>query len=81
MTERGVTIFLISRVSEIVERPCTHMAIIHIGRLVAEGSWEELRSGVSGAEGEKKAHEQIFLSIARQSGGAPSGPEALTWLR
>jgi len=67
-------------VLEIVERLCTHIAIMHTGRLVAQGSWEERRSGVPGAEGEKRTHEQIFLSIVRQSGGAQSSPEALTWL-
>jgi ABC-2 type transport system ATP-binding protein len=80
MTERGVTIFLTSHVLEIVERLCSHVAIIHKGRLVAQGSLEELRSGVPGAEGEKKTLEQIFLSIVGQSGGEQSRLEELTWL-
>jgi ABC-2 type transport system ATP-binding protein len=80
MTEHGVTIFLTSHVLEIVERLCSHVAIIHKGRLVAQGSLEELRSGVPGAEGEKKTLEQIFLSIVGQSGGEQSSLEELTWL-
>jgi ABC-2 type transport system ATP-binding protein len=80
MTERGVTIFLTSHVLEIVERLCSHVAIIHQGRLVAQGSMEELRAGVPGAEGEKKTLEQIFLSIVGQSGGEQSSLEELTWL-
>jgi ABC-2 type transport system ATP-binding protein len=80
MTERGVTIFLTSHVLEIVERLCSHVAIIHKGRLVAQGSLEELRSGVPGAEGEEKTLEQIFLSIVGQSGGEQSSLEELTWL-
>ncbi len=80
MTERGVTIFLTSHVLEIVERLCSHVAIIHKGRLVAQGSLEELRAGVPGAEGEKKTLEQIFLSIVGQSGGEQSNLEELTWL-
>ena len=80
MTERGVTIFLTSHVLEIVERLCSHLAIIHKGRLVAQGSLEELRSGVPGAEGEKKTLEQIFLSIVGQGGDEQSSPEELTWL-
>ena len=48
MTERGVTIFLTSHVLEIVERLCSHVGIIHQGRLVAQGSLEELRAGVAG---------------------------------
>ncbi len=46
MIGRGATIFLTSHVLEIVERLCSHVAIIHRGRLVAQGSLEELRAGV-----------------------------------
>src|ERR1700691_514675 len=46
MIARGATIFLTSHVLEIVERLCSHLAIIHKGRLVAQGSVEELRAGV-----------------------------------
>src|SRR5205823_1675197 len=42
MTERGTTIFLTSHVLEIVERLCSHVGIIHKGRLVAQGSIEAL---------------------------------------
>jgi ABC-2 type transport system ATP-binding protein len=80
MTGRGVTIFLTSHVLEIVERLCSHVAIIHQGRLVAQGSLEELRAGIPGAEGEKKTLEQIFLSIVGQSGGEQARLEELTWL-
>jgi len=80
MTARGVTIFLTSHVLEIVERLCSHVAIIHQGRLVAQGSLEELRAGIPGAEGEKKTLEQIFLSIVGQSGAEQSRLEELTWL-
>ncbi len=80
MTERGVTIFLTSHVLEIVERLCSHVAIIHKGRLVAQGSLEELRAGIPSAEGEKKTLEEIFLSIVGQSGGEQSRLEELTWL-
>lgn len=80
MTDRGVTIFLTSHVLEIVERLCSHVAIIHQGRLVAQGSLEELRAGIPGVEGEKKTLEQIFLSIVGQSSGEQSRLEELTWL-
>jgi ABC-2 type transport system ATP-binding protein len=46
MIARGATIFLTSHVLEIVERLCSHLAIIHRGQLVAQGSLEELRAGV-----------------------------------
>jgi ABC-2 type transport system ATP-binding protein len=67
-------------VLEIVERLCSHVAIIHQGRLVAQGSLEELRAGIPSVEGEKKTLEQIFLSIVGQSGGEQSRLEELTWL-
>src|ERR1700692_624508 len=47
MITRGATIFLTSHVLEIVERLCSHVAIIHQGKLVAQGSLEELRAGVA----------------------------------
>jgi ABC-2 type transport system ATP-binding protein len=80
MTERGVTIFLTSHVLEIVERLCSHVAIIHKGRLVAQGSLEELRAGVSGEAGSKTTLEQIFLSILGQGGEARPQMEELSWL-
>ncbi|MGB7438905.1 MAG: ABC transporter ATP-binding protein, partial [Candidatus Acidiferrum sp.] len=80
MTERGATIFLTSHVLEIVERLCSHVGIIHKGRLVAQGSIEELRAGIPGEAGEKKTLEQIFLSIVGQSGAEQARLEELTWL-
>jgi len=43
---RGATIFLTSHVLEVVERLCDRVAIINEGKVVIEGSMEELR-GVS----------------------------------
>lgn len=80
MTERGVTIFLTSHVLEIVERLCSHVAIIHKGRLVAQGSLEELRAGAGTEQGETQTLEQIFLSIVGQSGAERARIEELTWL-
>lgn len=80
MTERGVTIFLTSHVLEIVERLCSHVAIIHEGKLVAQGSLEELRAGVPGAEGRTTTLEEIFLSIVGQSGAQRAQLEELSWL-
>ena len=93
MIARGATIFLTSHVLEIVERLCSHVGIIHQGRLVAQGSIEELRSGVeaqaasAGAggspdspavrAGEKLTLEEIFL---RTVGGARTADQELSWL-
>jgi ABC-2 type transport system ATP-binding protein len=80
MTERGVTIFLTSHVLEIVERLCSHVAIIAKGRLVAQGSLEELRAGIAGEEGSKVTLEQIFLSIVDHGGAERPQLEELSWL-
>jgi ABC-2 type transport system ATP-binding protein len=80
MTARGVTIFLTSHVLEIVERLCSHVGIIHNGRLVAQGSLEELRAGVAGAADSKSTLEQVFLSIVGQSGVGRAQIEELSWL-
>ncbi|HUL15126.1 MAG TPA: ABC transporter ATP-binding protein [Terriglobales bacterium] len=80
MTGRGVTIFLTSHVLEIVERLCSHVAIIDKGKLVAQGSLEELRAGVPGAGGEKSTLEEIFLSIVGQAGEQRAQLEELSWL-
>jgi ABC-2 type transport system ATP-binding protein len=83
MIHRGATIFLTSHVLEIVERLCSHVAIIYKGRLVANGSLEELRAGVAsrlpGAAAEERLTlEEIFLNTVGAGGGEPV-PE-LSWL-
>lgn len=88
MIARGATVFLTSHVLEIVERLCSHVAIIHRGELVAQGSVEELRAGVesrrvgtAGSESTsqtKLSLEQIFLEIV---GGTRQAEQELSWLR
>jgi ABC-2 type transport system ATP-binding protein len=93
MISRGATIFLTSHVLEIVERLCSHVAIIHRGTLVAQGSLEELRAGVEAQAaaaleeggtpgalppaGEKLTLEEIFLRIV---GGSRLAETELSWL-
>jgi len=79
MTERGVTIFLTSHVLEIVERLCSHVAIIKKGQLVAQGSMEQLRAGVPSVEGRTLTLEDIFLSVVGE-GADRSQIEELSWL-
>jgi ABC-2 type transport system ATP-binding protein len=83
MIQRGATIFLTTHVLEIVERLCSHVAIIHQGRLVANGSIEDLRAGVAsslpGTEGNQRLTlEEIFLSIVGANGQEPA--QELSWL-
>jgi len=84
MINRGATIFLTTHVLEIVERLCSHVAIISKGRLVANGSIQELRAGVAstlpGAEHEQRLTlEEIFLSIVG-AGEQPEPQQELSWL-
>ncbi|HLI76554.1 MAG TPA: ABC transporter ATP-binding protein [Acidobacteriaceae bacterium] len=95
MIARGATIFLTSHVLEIVERLCTHVAIINRGHLVAHGSLDELRAGVRArlaASQYDPEHtqaleksgtltlEQIFLSVVGEQ-AAPAHTEGeLAWL-
>jgi len=86
MIERGATIFLTSHVLDIVERLCSHVGIINRGVLVAQGSLDELRSGIQVAHdtGDGPTHgpmslEEIFVDIV---GGARTMPEqTLAWLK
>jgi ABC-2 type transport system ATP-binding protein len=94
MISRGATIFLTSHVLEIVERLCSHLAIIHRGRLVAQGSLEELRAGVEaqaaaalpGDGGHVPAvaapGEKLTLEeiFLRIVGGARHADQELSWL-
>jgi ABC-2 type transport system ATP-binding protein len=94
MIARGATIFLTSHVLEIVERLCSHLAIIHRGRLVAQGSLEELRAGVEAqaaaalagtSPGESAAPapgEKLALEeiFLRIVGGTRGAEQELSWL-
>jgi ABC-2 type transport system ATP-binding protein len=73
-TGRGGTVFLTSHVLEIVERLADRVAIIHRGRLVAQGPTAELRS----AGGRTVSLEELFLETV----GAPAaeGGGRLEWL-
>jgi ABC-2 type transport system ATP-binding protein len=88
MIARGATIFLTSHVLEIVERLCSHIAIIDHGRIVAHGSLEQLRAGVQAklpsAEhdaGSRLTLEQIFLSVVGKDSSDTAVREGeLAWL-
>jgi ABC-2 type transport system ATP-binding protein len=66
---RGATIFLTSHVLEVVERLCDRVAIIHAGRLAAESTLDELRTG-------NETLEDIFVRIV----GVDRGSRPLEWL-
>jgi ABC-2 type transport system ATP-binding protein len=67
--KHGATIFLTSHVLEVVERLCDHAAIINAGKIVAEGSMAELRSG-------SETLEEVFVRTV----GADRSYAPLDWL-
>ncbi len=56
--EKGNTVFFSTHVLEVAEKLCDEIAIIDKGRLVAQGTLEQLRSGEQGA-----SLEQLFLEL------------------
>lgn len=85
MIASGATIFLTSHVLDIVERLCSHVGIINKGRLVAQGSLDELQAGVHAVDdighdesNRKLTLEELFVRIV---GGDEVRPaHALNWL-
>jgi ABC-2 type transport system ATP-binding protein len=69
LVHHGATIFLTSHVLEVVERLCDRAAIINAGRIVAEGSMDELRTG-------SQTLEDVFVRTV----GADREYERLEWL-
>jgi ABC-2 type transport system ATP-binding protein len=69
VARRSLTIFLTSHVLEVVERLVTHVGIIHRGRLVAQGTLEEVRASGS--------LEESFIRIV---GDERRGARGLSWL-
>jgi ABC-2 type transport system ATP-binding protein len=65
----GATIFLTSHVLEVVERLCDRVAIIHEGKLVAEGTMQELRGAAATLE-------DAFVRAV----GVDRAAETLDWL-
>lgn len=69
----GATIFLTSHVLEVVERLCDHAAIINAGKIVAEGSMDELRSG-------SETLEEVFVRTVGADRIHERRYERLEWL-
>jgi len=68
----GGTIFLTSHILEIVERLSTHIGVIAKGRMDAQGTIDELRSGGTG-----RSLEELFIDLV---GGGAAAPVGLDWI-
>ena len=66
--ERGGTVIVSSHVMDLVQRMCTHVAVIAAGTLRAAGTLEEVRDG--------RDLEDRFVDLV----GGRHGSEGLTWL-
>lgn len=74
LAAKGVTLFFTSHVLDVVERLCDEVAIIDKGRLVAQGTLEQIREGraVSG----DASLEDVFLKLV----AADVTREDLSWI-
>jgi ABC-2 type transport system ATP-binding protein len=74
----GATVFLTSHILEIVEKLCSHVAIIDHGRLVAQGDLGELRRGAAGEGSDgTRSLEELFITLV---GSEDRSDRALSWL-
>ena len=67
--KRGVTVFLTSHILEVVERLCSHVSIIHEGRLLSQGTLEDLARG--------SRLDEAFLRLVGEGKSREAG---LSWL-
>jgi ABC-2 type transport system ATP-binding protein len=68
-TGAGHTVLFSSHVMEVVERLCDRVAVVHQGRVVAEGATDELRGG--------RRLEDVFVELV---GAGETDRDALGWL-
>jgi ABC-2 type transport system ATP-binding protein len=74
LAQKGVTLFFTSHVLDVVERLCDEVAVIHRGRLIAQGSLDEIRS--QRAVGQDVSLEDVFLKLV----SADVAREDLSWI-
>ena len=75
LRQRGTTIFFSSHILEVVERLCTRLAVISDGRIVSEGTIDELRERANA--GDQTTLEDLFLKAVGASGDSQG---KLSWL-
>jgi ABC-2 type transport system ATP-binding protein len=74
LTRKGVTLFFTSHVLDVVERLCDEVAIIDKGRIVAQGTLEDIRT--QRQVGASASLEDVFLKLV----SADVAREDLTWI-
>jgi ABC-2 type transport system ATP-binding protein len=76
LTSGGTTIFFSSHIMEVVERLCTRVGIINHGRLIAEGTLQDLRARAGTPANGDASLEDVFLTLV----GAGARAGGLEWL-
>jgi ABC-2 type transport system ATP-binding protein len=74
MAQKGVTLFFTTHVLDVVERLCDEVAVIDRGRIVAQGSLDEIRA--QRALGRDASLEDVFLKLV----SADVKRQDLTWI-
>ena len=74
LVERGVTVFFSSHVMEMVEKLCHRVAILKRGKIVAQGTVEELKRSADAPP--ETSLEDIFLRHI----GSSEDPRELSWI-
>jgi ABC-2 type transport system ATP-binding protein len=66
-SRNGGAVLFSTHIMEVAEHICTRIGIIYQGRIVAEGSLDQLRSQASGQpEGSKATLEEVFLKLTHE---------------
>jgi ABC-2 type transport system ATP-binding protein len=68
-TDSGNTVLFSSHVMEVIERLCDRVAVVHRGRIIAEGATDELRGG--------RRLEDVFVELV---GAGAADASAIDWL-
>ena len=80
LADEGTTVFVSSHLLAEIEQVCTHAAIMRTGRLVAQGSLDELRHGSGPRVVVETPDTHLAMSVLARFGlhaeAAPSGVEA-----
>jgi ABC-2 type transport system ATP-binding protein len=74
LAEKGVTLFFTTHVLDVVERLCDEVAIIDRGRIIAQGTLEEIRA--QREVGQDASLEDVFLKLV----AADLRREDLSWI-
>ncbi len=63
---RGCGVLFSTHIMEVAEHLCTRIGIIYQGRIIAEGSLDELRASASAPSGGQATLEEVFLRLTHE---------------